>query len=267
MKNDCCSNDALLTNPGEGSYFLQATKSITKITCQKEFAVIPSVATHSFDYLRDTPQRDCVTRFLFVRHGESESNKNKGVAGRTDDSPLSEKGVQQAFEIHSLLAQDGVDIHAIYCSPMQRAIHTATYIADKEYKIDARLHEKFYGPVDGMSLKEYHPYLQKEESEIQKLNGFAEKFRYKPHPDFESMQEVCARVTPFILETHQKHKGECVLIGTHGGLMKSIFLLDTAMNGFETDYRSILLDNTAVFVVEVENEQISLKATTRLTHK
>lgn len=260
---ECSSNGTRLIHPDERCAFGRAKK----ITCEKELAAIPTITTHSFDYLSNTPQKENVTRFLFVRHGESVSNKNKGVAGRTDDSPLTEKGVWQACEVHSRLAQSGVDIQAIYCSPMQRAVHTATYIAAREYRIDARLHEKFYGPIDGKTQKEYLPYVRKEESEIPMLDGFAEKFMYKPHPDFESMQEVYERVKSFILEADQNHKGECLLIGTHGGLMKSIFLFDAGVRGFETDYRSILIDNTAIFVVEVENGLINLQATTRITHK
>lgn len=49
--------------------------------------------------------------------------------------------------------------------------------------------------------------------------------------------------------------------------MKSLFLLDAAKRGFETDYRSITLANAAVLVIEVQDGEIRLMATTRISYK
>jgi probable phosphoglycerate mutase len=238
------------------------------IATQKEFAEIPSIRVDGWDYLANAAEPVGITRLIFIRHGESESNRNYGVAGRTDDSPLCLNGVKQAEAAGNRLKACDLSIAALYSSPMQRARHTASLVVpDKTMLIDGRLHEKFYGPIEGKTKEEYSPYIQKEEHELPKLVSFQEKFAYKPHPEFESMQEVCVRVLPLIKKIRKTHPDQNVVVATHGGLMKALFLLDTAGKGFETDYRSITLDNTGILVMEIDDEEFSIQATTQIAFK
>ena len=64
--------------------------------------------------------------FYFVRHGESEANKNGVIAGGGVDVPLTDLGRQQAAE--AAQKAHALNFHSIYHSPMIRAHDTATLI-------------------------------------------------------------------------------------------------------------------------------------------
>ncbi|MGH8616203.1 MAG: histidine phosphatase family protein [Burkholderiales bacterium] len=64
--------------------------------------------------------------FVYLRHGETDSNVRRIVAGSLD-VPLTARGREQAQAAARALT--GGDITAIYASPLQRARHTAETIA------------------------------------------------------------------------------------------------------------------------------------------
>jgi probable phosphoglycerate mutase len=64
--------------------------------------------------------------FYFVRHGESEANKNGVIAGGGYDAPLTDLGRHQAIEAQK--KAHALNFHAIYHSPMMRAHDTAKII-------------------------------------------------------------------------------------------------------------------------------------------
>ncbi len=64
--------------------------------------------------------------FIFLRHGETDSNVRRIVAGSLD-VPLTARGREQAQAAAAALT--GSAVTAIYASPLQRARHTAEAIA------------------------------------------------------------------------------------------------------------------------------------------
>ena len=64
---------------------------------------------------------------LLIRHGENEYVKTGKMAGRLPGVHLNEKGQKQAQALGDALKD--VPIKAIYSSPLERAIETATPIA------------------------------------------------------------------------------------------------------------------------------------------
>lgn len=64
--------------------------------------------------------------FYFVRHGETDWNRENRTQGRTD-IPLNETGMAQAEAAAGRL--HGLGIRAVACSPLQRARRTADIIA------------------------------------------------------------------------------------------------------------------------------------------
>ncbi len=60
---------------------------------------------------------------ILIRHGESQNNSGQSHLW---DSPLSEIGVEQARCVAEALRSDPVK--SLYCSPMDRALHTASLI-------------------------------------------------------------------------------------------------------------------------------------------
>ena len=66
--------------------------------------------------------------FYFVRHGETETNLQRLVAGSID-TPLTARGRQQALDAAQVLAKQAIT--AVYSSPLRRARDTATPIAER----------------------------------------------------------------------------------------------------------------------------------------
>ena len=65
----------------------------------------------------------------FARHGETVWNVENKICGMTD-SPLTEKGRQQARELGRKVKESGVHIDEILYSPLSRAADTAKAVAE-----------------------------------------------------------------------------------------------------------------------------------------
>lgn len=63
----------------------------------------------------------------FVRHGESEANAARITAGGGLDVDLTQRGMDQAVQVGSMLKNKGIQL--IISSPQKRALHTAIIIA------------------------------------------------------------------------------------------------------------------------------------------
>lgn len=248
-------------------------KNLTVLREPEQFKELPSIANDAFSYLKQTPENKFTTRFIFVRHGESSSNVEKSIAGRTLDPGLTDKGSKQAQAIGLQILSHDIDIDAVYSSPALRAKRTAEEIlrhsitSDLHLSTDERLHERWYGPYEGASEEVYAIAQKKEESEIPLLSTFAEKFAYKAHPEMEAMQEVYERASDFLKDAYQLHKGQNVLIASHAGTIKSLFMADTALRGFDLEYRRFNMENCAVVVIEISDKEAVIKATQGVTFR
>ena len=92
--------------------------------------------------------------FLYLRHGQTEWNRQGRMQGATD-IPLNETGRDQAREAAGRLTDTHID--RIIASPMLRAAETADIVAQtKSLPVthDDRLKERFFGAFDGMLLSE-----------------------------------------------------------------------------------------------------------------
>ena len=91
-------------------------------------------------------------KLILVRHTETIWNRDKRIQGGSSDIALSEVGIRQAH----LLAKffKGENITAIASSPLQRALNTATIIAEPHglrVKEDAGFKELEVGELEGLS--------------------------------------------------------------------------------------------------------------------
>jgi broad specificity phosphatase PhoE len=87
--------------------------------------------------------------FLFLRHGETETNRMGLVAGATDVA-LNATGILQARAAAQQLRQRGIT--AIYSSPLQRARATARCVSDVlqlPVTVIAQLAERSWGELEG----------------------------------------------------------------------------------------------------------------------
>ena len=87
--------------------------------------------------------------FYFLRHGETELNANRLVAGSID-TELTAAGRQQARDAAEVLARCAID--GIYSSPLRRARDTAVPVAEKlglDVVIVPELSERHWGALEG----------------------------------------------------------------------------------------------------------------------
>jgi broad specificity phosphatase PhoE len=95
-----------------------------------------------------------VRDFVFVRHGETDWNRQRRVQGSLGTS-LSGAGHDQAKALARLLWE--VPLQAVYASTLPRAIETASYVAGPHgvgVQTDARLNEIHHGDWEGLSEEE-----------------------------------------------------------------------------------------------------------------
>ena len=94
------------------------------------------------------------TRFLLVRHAQSDWNTEGRFQGHSD-RPLTDLGRQQAAQVAERLRHEPID--AVFSSPQQRSLQTAFAIANlHELPVhrDDRLIERGWGKFEGLTRKE-----------------------------------------------------------------------------------------------------------------
>jgi probable phosphomutase (TIGR03848 family) len=90
---------------------------------------------------------------LLIRHGENDYTQKGKLAGHLPNVHLNERGQKQAQELAEALKD--VPIKAVYSSPLERAVETATPIAAAhklEVQIEPNLIETNVGKWQGRSL-------------------------------------------------------------------------------------------------------------------
>lgn len=90
----------------------------------------------------------------FIRHGQSETNVT-GIWGGRTDTPLTQEGHEQAKRAAEKIRKQGLNFDIIVSSPLQRAHHTAQYIASatgyphERIVLHDGLVERDFGVLDG----------------------------------------------------------------------------------------------------------------------
>lgn len=96
-----------------------------------------------------------MTRFLFIRHGQSQANIEGFFAGHTD-VPLTEKGMRQA-ELTAAYVTGKYSVDRVYASDLKRAYTTGQAVAKRigvPCQAEVRLREVFAGEWEGVSFDE-----------------------------------------------------------------------------------------------------------------
>ena len=114
-----------------------------------------------------------MTKYYFVRHGESTANAAALLAGWSD-YPLTGRGIEQAAEAAQSIKAAGIEFDTIMSSPLSRALQTARIIAEingypeDSVKIVDDLKGGSGGDLEGLPYK--HWYATPEE-EIASVHG------------------------------------------------------------------------------------------------
>lgn len=143
-------------------------------------------------------------RIYVTRHGQTNLNKQKLMQGLTDE-PLNETGIEQAKEAAKNVAD--IKFDAVYASPLDRAITTASIIGHVDKKdviIDERIIEVDFGKYEkrkytllGLvmslywALPEIFPApktVEKVDSMVKRSSSFLDELKTK---DYENVLVVC----------------------------------------------------------------------------
>ena len=136
---------------------------------------------------------------LLIRHGENDFTKKGKLAGHTPGVHLNERGQEQAQALADALKN--VPIKAIYSSPLERAMETASPIAEVHNLTiiqEPGLIESFVGKWQGRSWKALR--LTKAWKIVQRSPS---RFRF---PEGESFPEMQTRVASALDGILRKHK-------------------------------------------------------------
>jgi probable phosphoglycerate mutase len=156
------------------------------------------------------------TELIVVRHGQTEWNVRGRVQG-SHDSPLTERGVRQAKAVGEALAFEAID--AVYSSDLGRAQQTAEIIAAHvgcEMRLEPALRERRFGVFEGLTwaeIAERHP------------DDFAAYEANRDHapPGGETSSERHERVVSCVERLVAAHRGQRILVVSHGGTLKCLF--------------------------------------------
>lgn len=153
-----------------------------------------------------------------IRHGLTELNKRKIVNGQIDE-PLALEGIEQAKAAVSFIPES---VKYIYTSTLLRARETAKIVNSRLNRPIYSTHELaeiHMGRLAGYSWEEMEGGL-----DLKKKHRTVQ-FDYRPYGG-ESVKEVKKRVGKFLKKIKKKHKDKEVLIITHGGIIRLLYLLE-----------------------------------------
>ncbi len=164
------------------------------------------------DLMRMNPKR--FTKVTILRHGESQGNVAPVYQGNVPGTDLTLRGKKQAKEAAKVLEEQNVS--CIYASPLARTEQTAKIIA-KETKvpitIDDRLREVSFGGFEGKHVDFSDLALTKARRAHKLQNNQIESIYH--FSGMETWLEVQERVTGFLSDILDRHRGGHVVVVTH----------------------------------------------------
>ena len=183
-----------------------------------------------------------VTRFILVRHAETQWNREGRYQGQ-QDSPITQEGLAQAEAVAGRLRN--VRFDALYSSDLGRCITTARHIgraAGMSVVTDARLRERNYGLFEGLTkgeVKQRYPEAYRE------YKGAAAS--HYALPGGESRQQVLDRAVAVMQDLADRHRHEQIVVVGHTGLLY-VFL--NHVLGVPIDVRNVfVIRNCSISVV------------------
>lgn len=153
------------------------------------------------------------TRLCVVRHGETAWNAEHRVQGQLD-VPLNAIGLAQARAASKVLGREKFDV--IYSSDLSRARQTAQPTAEllsAKVLLDEALRERHYGIFERLTYAEVKEKFPED---------YARFEAGEPDYDFrtgESLKDFSARSIAAVSKIAEQHKGQSILVFTHGGVL------------------------------------------------
>jgi broad specificity phosphatase PhoE len=193
-----------------------------------------------------------------VRHGQTAWNREEIFRGRTD-VPLNETGLKQA-ELAGKYFK-GMEIHAIYSSPLARAWQTAQKIAQfQNLKVE---------PLEGILDMSFGNWEGHAHQEIREMDGKTyRQWVESPHlvklPGGESLDDVRGRAMETLEEVIRKHPRETLILVSHRVVCK---VLICAILGLDNShFWQIAQDTTAINLIQYKNGKYILSLMNETCH-
>lgn len=172
---------------------------------------------------------------IFIRHGETEANRNEVING-LNDLELNKIGIQQCFSLSDRLYPHLKDLNQkiyIYTSPLKRAKKTSEILnrqLNLNISVSDYLIERDYGSLEGKASKNID-------------------WDHIPD-DVESNKEVFLRCHFFLEEIYEAHSNDDILIiVSHAAVIRHFLSIPNIFKEF------ITLNNCSISVVQYINKK------------
>ena len=180
-----------------------------------------------------------MTDFLFIRHGETDWNRQQRFQGQID-VPLNATGHEQARRLATRLAD--APAHTLLASDLLRTRQTGEPLAASwrlAPRLSAAFREQSFGVLEGLdvpTIRQQHPELWARWLEHQAdfaLPGGGE-----------SIRQFHARVITAVRQAAEDYAGQVVTVVTHGGVLDMLW---RTANGLPLDgLRQCEIPNTGI---------------------
>ncbi|HWQ47114.1 MAG TPA: histidine phosphatase family protein [Longilinea sp.] len=199
-----------------------------------------------------------MTTLLLIRHADNDYT-GKRLPGRLPNVHLNEKGLAQADSLVNLLSE--IPIHAIYSSPLTRALETAQALAkSRNLQINSHL---------GLIELDYGDWEGKEFTELRKLPAWKdilddpEQYSF---PNGESAPAAQARVTATLdslLETADEDS--VIACFSHGAMISlaTAYYLDMPLK----KYHGLFVDTCSITAIQIIKGSVKLLYYNLTDHK
>jgi len=203
-------------------------------------------------------------QIILIRHGQSLWNAENKFTGWVD-SPLSERGIQEAVKAGKLIKEFKVDVGVAFTSFLSRAIDTLNLLLKELDKSDFIvnktwcLNERHYGSLTGLNKEETKqkigeslflkyrrswdiapPRIEKNDKNTSLFGSLNKTIPEDKIPNTESLKDTYNRVVEYYNKTiiDSLLKNDAVIIAAHGNslraLCKNLFKIsDIEINNLE----------------------------------
>ena len=143
-----------------------------------------------------------MSKIYFIRHGETVWNVENKICGATD-SPLTEKGIEQAKEVAEKIKENGIRADLILYSPLSRAKDTALIISETTgipAKEEQRLFEQNFGKYES-TARDGKEFLEAKKQFLNRYDG-GESMLHLAQRIYNLLDDLKAEDKTYILVAH-----------------------------------------------------------------
>ena len=202
-----------------------------------------------------------MTKVLLIRHGQSVANSEGRLQGCLD-SPLTDRGREQAHALARRLVREGWSVSTIHASDLRRAADTAEILAtalQTPLFLDERLREYDVGLLTGLNegeIKDQYPEI---------WHALRHSPEWPAIPGEEGSHAFHQRIASVLDNIRSNHSGDgSVAVVSHG---RTLSMILAQLLGIDHDRRMIFrFGNTSLSVVELYSHRVMLASLNDLFH-